>query len=418
MSDMKFSGRLNQSLCLVILAAAPLLLSACAGRPSSAVKTLPSAEAPAGDPAAYFGDPELYRLLGHVTMDSAANAALAAYEYRVGTTFLDRVGTVAEDSSASVAARSNALQLLANRVALRQFATVRAALHAKDPRVRAVALNTAYALRGERASAPRLWLQDALNDPVPEIQAKALQLLGYSDVDLLRKVVASPDHSQAVRDIALGLIRTAEERGYPLLPADSNGVLQRTSASGHTVRFEPSESWPEWGAAVGRVLLVAPDGGTTEVAPAVEVVANVIPLFFSPDGRFAVYEAGRHIRVRDLQTGAERDVGPGIAPRVRPITADFLFVREDTAARVVARDTIKATYAVMTAPFDAVAGSPAAQAKSLGQVGAFLSHSLHGNYSPARWMRVEESGGAFFLTGEGMELFPLPDPFAAAGTEP
>jgi hypothetical protein len=45
---------------------------------------------------------------------------------------------------------------------------------------------------------------------------------------------------------------------------------------------------------------------------------------------------------------------------------------------------------------------------------------VRGNYSPVRWLRVREADGRFYLVGEDVDVFELPDPFAAAagaGTE-
>jgi hypothetical protein len=44
---------------------------------------------------------------------------------------------------------------------------------------------------------------------------------------------------------------------------------------------------------------------------------------------------------------------------------------------------------------------------------AQIKQTIHGNYSPARWMRVREIEGVFVLAGDGMEQFTLPDPFTA-----
>ena len=100
------------------------LLVAITGSNSASAQTprpLAAPEANYGDPKNFIGPRELYTLLNHANMDSAANAALAEYEYRVGTIFVDQLGDVAEDSLASVASRINALNIIAQSGSPRQF---------------------------------------------------------------------------------------------------------------------------------------------------------------------------------------------------------------------------------------------------------------------------------------------------------
>jgi hypothetical protein len=52
-----------------------------------------------------------------------------------------------------------------------------------------------------------------------------------------------------------------------------------------------------------------------------------------------------------------------------------------------------------------------AEVVELGMLSAAARMDRRGNFSPVRWMRVREFGGEFFLMGEGLATFPLPDPF-------
>jgi hypothetical protein len=375
-------------------------------------------EQPAGDPRNYFGDPELYGLLNHAPWTPEAAAALAAYEERKGTIFLDLIGEVAEDSSASIAARANALKTIEDRKAFRQIFAVENALHAKDPRVRAIALSTAWSFWiAENKDGLKL-VRDALDDPAPEIQAKVIQLIGDEDLALIRDFAQRPTIAPSVRPLVTGMIRTAEENGAALVPLDSaTGVLQRTSTTGFTMRYTPRQKWGSWGASIGTVEVRDPKGKVIPINATLEVVGNVVPLFFSSDGKYIVYEADRHIHVRNVANGADRDVGVGIAPRLRPFTDQFIYLAEDSAGRVDMRDKVKMRYEVRALPLSVAttATTPVPAWTTLGALGAFVSFGQHGSYSPVRWMRLEEHAGSFYLRAEGIEAFTMPSPFGAGG---
>jgi hypothetical protein len=185
-------------------------------------------------------------------------------------------------------------------------------------------------------------------------------------------------------------------------------VLQRTS-NGITVRYTPRQSWPEWGASVGTLSLARNGAAPIDVAGEVEVVGNVVPAFVSSDGRSVVYENARNIHLRDLVSGADRVISPGIAPRPYPFTDTFVFLRPESKPAV--DDPVNGTqvfYEVMRMPF-----SGAEKPDLIGQVTASTKFGVRGAYSPARWMRVRESEGGFWLEGQGVSMFVLPDPFAA-----
>ena len=390
-----------RTLLAIAIAASTLHTMAAAAQ----TQPLRPVEAPAGNPANYFADPQLYQILGKATMDAAAKAALATYEDRKGGAFLDLISEVAEDSSASVAARANALNIIAERNAMQYLSVIRTALRASDPRVRAVALNAAVTFHGKSPAATRV-VAMALDDAAPEIQGKALQVLGSSDLELLRRFAARPNLAVSVKSVVTGMIQAAEESGAALVPVDSvSGVLERVSATGNSVRYTPTTKWSEWEASVGAVEIRNADGRLFPVRGTIEVVRNVVPVFFSSDGRYAVYEADRHIHVMDMASGAVRDIGPGIAPRVRPITEEFVYVVEDATARADLRDRMKARYEVRSVPFAGTGSKP------LGGLGAFLVQGTNGNYSPVRWMRVEEKELVYYLRGAGIETFTLPNPF-------
>ncbi len=404
-------------------AAAILLLAACASstasnttasQPSSARAAdtrLADPETPAGNPANYIGDARLYQILARTPLDSSALAALSEYEYQVGTIFMDRVGEVAEDSNASVAARVNALKLIGERMPARQYVAVKAALGARDPRVRASALAAANRMHTAGVKDAAILIRSALYDAAPEIQVKALQFVGVDDIDLLRRVAAVKSTSPEVAGVIREMIQVAEERGSPVQPVDTaKGLIERVSASGNSLRFVPTTQWKQWQAAVGRVTIRTAEGRRVELPGDIEMVRNVVPVFFSADGRYVVYETGRTIRVRDLVTDADRLIGEGVAPRVLPVTGEFIFVREDLKGRAVQRDRTRVRYNVYAMAFNAPAD---ATPKMLGSANGFIQQGIHGNYSPVRWMRIEDRNGLFYLTGDTIEMFALPDAFTS-----
>jgi len=148
-------------------------------------------------------------------------------------------------------------------------------------------------------------------------------------------------------------------------------------------------------------------GKSPEVStPNVEVVAGVVPVFFSLDESAVVYEQDRHVFVRELGSGATRDLGPGIAPRPLPFTDDFVYLRLDPARSGELRERMRLSYDVLRASFHT-----AAEPAVLGQLGAFAEMGQHGNYSPARWLQVVEKDGQYTLEAVGADTFRLPDPF-------
>jgi len=388
-----------------------LALLLLAGGCARATSTVPAAlEQAAAENPERTGDSALVRILGVVPLDSAAEVALQRYELDHPISFLEAVGQVAEDPGAGMAARYNAVRLLGERTATRQMWSLRSALEDRDPRVRAAAVVAAGRILDKTERNGMDLVKAALEDSAPEVQAKALEVLGQRDVPLLRDFLARHPAGEAAA-IARGLLQAAEERGAPLA-ADSAGVLRRITVGGLRLEFRPVRSWPEWGAAVGTVTI---GGGTSPAVtiPDVEMVSNVVPVFFSPDESAIVYEQGRRIYVRELRTGGVRDVGTGIAPRPLPFSEDFMYVRVNPASGGDLEERTRINYDVLRAGFRPHPEDP----RYLGSVGAFTEMKLHANYSPMRWARIFEKDGKYTLEAAGAETFKLPDPFKA-GTRP
>ncbi|HLU25480.1 MAG TPA: hypothetical protein VKZ58_07215 [Longimicrobiales bacterium] len=325
------------------------------------------------------------------------------------------LGYVVRDTTVPPIARANALLFLGERRAVDQISAFWFGLSAEEPMVRASA---AVGLDGVLDAAERTaigFLQLALEDPDRDVQARALETLADADVGLLRQYLARRPPAD-LEAIARNLVMVAEERGAPLEPVGdgSNGTaeptLARQSAHGPRLEFRPTRAWPQWEAAVGELLVTPPGGAPVLLARDVEVVRRVVPAFFSPDGRYVVYEVGREIRVRDLATGADRLVDSGIAPRVLPFTMDFVFLRK---VREVQGEGGKVDEGPPTTiQYDVVRGSfEGDRLEVLGGLLAEVRTSVAGSYSPVRWMRVRERRDAFYLEGPGVTAFMLPDPF-------
>jgi len=142
------------------------------------------------------------------------------------------------------------------------------------------------------------------------------------------------------------------------------------------------------------------------VASGVEAVGKVVPAFVTSDGKFLVYELNREIHVRDLTTSADRKLADGIAPRIMPFTTDVLYLREVRAKRSETPNSFGLKYDVLRQPL-----ATSDTAKVIGQIGALALNNLKGNYATVRWMRIREDEGVFYLVGDNIEAFKLPNPF-------
>jgi hypothetical protein len=350
-------------------------------------------------------DPELHAILDTVPLDSAAEVALQNYELAHPISFLANLAEVAADPAAGPEAKFHAVRLLGERDGRKQTWALMEALGDRDPRVRTAAVVAAGRFLEKSGLTGLGVVKAALEDREPAVQAKALEVLGPRDLQLLRDFLVRHPGGEAA-EIARGLLHAGEDRGAPLA-ADSAGVLRRVTAGGITLEFRPVRRWPQWDAAEGTVTV----GGQTSAAVTisdVEVVAGVVPVFFAPDESALVYEHARRIYVRDLRTGAVREVGSGIAPRPLPFTEDFIYLREAPGGGDL-RERTRIEYDVLRAGFRPHVEDP----RFVGKTGAFAQMDRHGMYSPARWVRIVEKDARFTLEGLGADTFKLPDPFDA-----
>jgi hypothetical protein len=110
--------------------------------------------------------------------------------------------------------------------------------------------------------------------------------------------------------------------------------------------------------------------------------------------------------VRDLTTNADRKLAAGIAPRILPFTTDVIYLREVRGKRSETPNSFGLKYDVLRQP---TVGTDTA--KVVGQIGAQALNNQKGNYATVRWMRIREDEGAFYLVGDMIEPFKLPNPF-------
>lgn len=397
------TSRFRSFVPLALVATAALATAACGGRGTPAATPAPSPV------AAELAEPELTRLLDAEVLAPERERQIRAMD-SAADPLPPRLADVVADPAAPPFARGNALLMLGEARSARELPVFALALRSSDMNVRAAA---ATALEGYLQVLPEAatrLLRRALRDEDPWVQARALQSLGARDPGILRGYIPLAPNEE-LRAIARSLLQLAEERGAPLAQEMAQGAavpdqLVRHTSGGHGLVFRTERAWQQWGAAEGRLLLVQPGGDTVRVADGVEAVAGVVPAFFSPDERWLVYEADREIRVRDVRSGADRAVAAGVAPRPLPFSERFLYLRP--GAVEAGQNGYVVEYTVLAAPF--AGGEP----ERLGSLRARTSTQAFGNYSPVRWMRVQEDGERFFLVGEGIDRFPLPDPFGSS----
>lgn len=386
----------------VSLASSVLILSvACAGgrgtdNPAPMVVT---------DSVVWNGDADLAPLLVRPQLGVVEMGAADRIEARIGAyTFRERLGVAAEDTTAPWLVRLNALKLLANRGATDELPVFVTALRASDERVRIAAVAGMREFISIRPQPAIEILAYALKDSSIRVQTAALEILADRDVAVLRAFLPRAQNAD-VRTIALDLIRAAEERGAPLV-ADAAGNLVRTNAQGATLTFRPTQKWPRWDASVGELTVTPKGGRPVMIAAGIEQVGNVVPAFFSADGTTLVYELKREIHARNLETGEDRKLADGIAPRILPFTNDIIYFSEIRSRRIETPNNFTLKYDVMRLPI--AGGTPV----SVGQVGGHALNELKGNYSTVRWSRVEEREGTFYVVGEQIDDFKLPNPFS------
>jgi len=404
-----------------------LVTFACAGAPSGTsvepparppVQPLPAPAPPAQRPP----DPQSFphgRALFDLLVQSPGiqqRDSLEALEERLVLDLTDTLATIADQPSVHPLLRANALLLAGRRAVPRHFIMLRPLLQEDDERIRLAVVAAARAYLPTRPEASMQLLGEALADSSPNVQARVLEAASDRDVEMLRAYVArSPAHELAI--VARDLIAAAEERGAPL-EADSGGVLRRTGPGGHTLTYRPRRSWPSWQLSIGTLALTPADGSPVMLGDSIEAARSVVPAFFSNDGRWLVYERSREIRVRSVETGAERVLGPGLAPRPLPFTNDFIFVRELPDARTQLRTGSRLQYELHRAPFQPQAGT-SVDAEVVGLVGGNVRFEVSGAASPVRWMRVRErwDGSGFELVGDGIDAVVLPGPATGDASE-
>lgn len=383
---------------------ATILLSIVVG--ACATGGVPASLDPNLDETRWRGDPRLYHMLLPYPITAAQHDSIAMYAQVHGEATNHLLAEAAEDVNAPVVVRVNALYVMAERRADTHMRTFRNALDAEDVRIRATAV---AAMRQFANTHPREAVgiaRMALSDPEAEVQAQALQVLGDTDIDLLRDYLPRAANGE-LRAIAEDLVQLAEQRGAPLVADAATGVLTRRTHDDHVITFTPDDHWPEWNAGHGTVT-IALNGNVIQTLTNIEAAGGVIPVFLSPDARHVVFERDRTVVVRTMEDGSERVAGEGIAPRPRPFTSEFVFLREIPDASVQRRNETELKYDVFTAPFDPPG---AIEPEHIGATTATVSFERSGAYSPVRWLKVEERSGNFYLTSSHMEIVPLPDPF-------
>jgi hypothetical protein len=336
--------------------------------------------------------------------------SLRKLEQRTGWELTDTLGEVIEDRALHPQLRANAIWLLGKMRAVQPVAQLQPLLDDPDERVRLAVVSAAREALPDRHESAMAVLRQALNDPSPDVQARVLEAMTDRDIDLLRAWLHHPRMPQLI-PIVQDLVAAAEERGAPLEP-DASGVLQRTNPAGHTLTFRPVKQWPVWRIACGELALRTARNDTVVLGDDIEVVHDVVPAFFSSDGRYLVYEKERRIFVREVAAGSERTLGKGTAPRPIPFTEDFVFAREIEDARTEQRAGSRLQYELVREPFAWVASDTTRQI--IGIIETNVTFEVAGGASPVRWMRIQEKsdGSAFVLTGQGFDPVALPGPVA------
>lgn len=379
---------------------------------ASAQGSTAAAQQPGSDPprlAAFPHDSVLFRML---TMDPgpALVDSVDAYEDRTRLAVNDTLADIAEDPGLHPLLRANATLLIGRRKDVAHFLILRPLLDAPDPRIRLAVVDAAQQLMPALREQSIRLLRDALGDPEPAVQVRALEGITDRDLEALREYVAG-DPPAELENIAQSLIHAGERRGAPLVP-DAAGNLRKTGPDGSTLIYTPVRSWPP-DLSAGTLELVTPAGDRRTLGEAVEVARDVLPAFFSNDGSRIVYENARRIQLYDIGSGETIDVGRGIAPRPLPFTDDFIFAVPVDSATTTEREKTNLSYTLNRAPFSSDGPPPT---EVISGIGGQSTYGVSGGASPVRWMRIVEDVGRFGLQGEGLQPVPLPDPFG--GNDP
>lgn len=328
-------------------------------------------------------------------------------EYYRARTQLDSMGpevdavlvAIARDPENRPVARSNALMMLADRRSPAAIPVLRRILLGGEREsLRASAVLALQRLAPEEPEAANL-IRTAVADRSRTVRLNALQALDVGDVEMIRSVLET-ERDTEVRRVGLQLVALAEARGAPLA-RDRRGALRTAGAeTDPQIVFRPVQTDSTTTISLGDLRIELPNAPDIPLAPMAEVVAGVVPAFFSPDRRRVVYEADRQIRVMDLQSRESIAIGPGVAPRILPFSREFTYL--SPLSRTPRDDgTTELTYRVYRASFDG-ASDP------IGEIQALARPDRYGNYSPVRWMVVAETPEGFVLRGDGISPFQLP----------
>lgn len=311
-----------------------------------------------------------------------------------------------EDPRANVAARANALVLLADRRSPVAVPMLSRALGYESEQLRSAA---ALGLGRLRPNPEALeLLRAATRDRSRTVRLNALQGLDIGEVETIRSLLERETDPE-VRQVALQLLSLAEARGAALTP-DRRGALR--TAGGETepqIVFRPFTYDSVTTVARGDLRLELPDGPDIPLAASALVVADVVPAFFSPDRSAVVVESAGEIKVVDIDTRHVRSVGPGIVPRPIPFTQHFIFLKERERDRMQTLEGLELVYDVYRGSFTSE------ETALVGVLRAQQRPHIGGGESPVRWMAVGESDDGFVLQGENVETFPLPTPVWTPG---
>jgi hypothetical protein len=306
------------------------------------------------------------------------------------------------DRRTRITAREDALLLLADRRSPSALPTLRTALQNANERLRSAAVIGLKQLAADSEPALEL-IRFAAEDPSRRVRLSAIQSLDIRDVETIRRVLER-ETDPGVREVAFQLVSLAEARGAALT-RDARGALRTaTSVTEPQIVFRPSRMDSVARVSVGDLRIELPDGPDIPISSTAQVVANVVPAFFSPDRSLVVAEAEGEIRVYHIASRTVRSVGRGIAPRLIPFSNEFVFLREESSLLDPMTEVRTIDYSVFRSSFT----MPAIE--RVGGLVAVAQSSLNGGASPVRWMVVAEAGEGFVLSGQNFAPFPLPRP--------
>jgi hypothetical protein len=332
-------------------------------------------------------------------------------EYRRARVELEQLGPqvdtilieLAHDRRARPVARANALILLAERRVEGALATLRwALLTADDELVRSAAVMGLYRIVADYPDAA-IAIRAAITDPSPNVRLNALHALDVVDIHTIRGLLRI-EPEPAVRVVAQQLLMMAEARGAPL-EMDEEGVYRSASRD-----WEPRLVYRPWmfdedfEFALGSLGVELPEGRVIPLASEVELAKGVIPAFFNLERTAVVIESARVIHIRDFEQREAIYIGHGIAPRLIPLTDEFLFLRELVEERHESDQGTELAYEIVKSDFNG--NSPV-------RLGSFRVMGLAaqaGLYSPVRWMTIGESMEGWALRVDGDVVFEFPHP--------